>query len=56
MKTFSKKFKELNKQCGLCSANFEIWLSNSRINDERKEKIQNRFLSYCPACSRADGR
>jgi len=52
MRIIKKKEKQLNRQCGVCSANFEIWLGNLRASDERKEKINGHFFKYCPACSR----
>lgn len=54
MKNISKKIKETGRQCGVCEANFEIWLNNSRLPEERKEKIGERFLRYCPVCARID--
>lgn len=49
-----KKIKETKTQCSLCVAQFEVWLNNLRINEERKEKIQQHFLGYCPVCARFD--
>lgn len=56
MKGVRKKLDEIGRQCSLCSAKFEIWLNNAKISDEKKEKIQRHFLSYCPACVRVDER
>ena len=52
MKYVAQKIREERKQCSLCAARFEIWLDNSRLNDEKREKIEQRLLSYCPVCSR----
>lgn len=56
MKNISKKSKEVENRCGVCEANFEIWLNNLRASDERKEKISEHLLSYCPVCSRTGKR
>ncbi|MCX6721739.1 MAG: hypothetical protein NTY04_00905 [Candidatus Staskawiczbacteria bacterium] len=56
MKKFKNKMKQLGEQCSICSAKFEIWLNNSRISDERREKMGQYLLSYCPACSRTGER
>jgi hypothetical protein len=53
MKTETKKGENIKKQCGLCQAEFEVWLDNEKLSDERKEKISEKVLSYCPACSKA---
>ena len=45
----NKKNKK-NMQCVLCQANFEVWVSNERMPEE---KLRLHFLSYCPACTRA---
>jgi hypothetical protein len=45
----NKKNKK-NMQCVLCQANFEVWVSNERMPEE---KLRSHFLSYCPACTRA---
>lgn len=50
MKRIKQKIKEMQNQCSLCAANFEVWLNNSRLSDERREKISEKLLSYCPAC------
>ncbi len=50
MKNIKRKIKDAAKQCGVCVAGFEIWLNNSRINEERREKVSQRLLSYCPVC------
>lgn len=50
MKNNGKKFENAQKQCGLCTAHFEVWLGNSRLSDERKEKIGQHFGKYCPIC------
>jgi len=48
----NKKNKK-NMQCVLCQANFEVWVSNERMPEEKEEKLRLHFLSYCPACTRA---
>lgn len=51
------KFEKLSNesaQCALCEANFEIWMSNQRLNESREENIRSQFLKYCPACTKAD--
>lgn len=52
----TKKIKEAKMQCSLCAARFEIWLNNSRISDEKKEKISEHLLAHCPVCERVDER
>lgn len=52
MKKIKQKIKETENQCNLCAASFEVWLNNLRLSEERREKIENRMLSYCPVCSR----
>ncbi|MGD0577280.1 MAG: hypothetical protein ABSA74_04350 [Candidatus Staskawiczbacteria bacterium] len=47
------KNQEASNQCSLCAAKFEIWLNNSRLSDEKKEKISELMLYYCPVCERA---
>jgi len=54
MKYATQKIKQEVTQCSLCAAKFEIWLDNTRINDERKERVSQNMLSYCPACRRVD--
>jgi DNA-directed RNA polymerase subunit RPC12/RpoP len=49
-----EKNKIESQQCGKCSAEFEIWLSNSRMSEDKKEKMANHLLAHCPACSRVD--
>jgi len=48
-----KKTKGKNMQCILCQANFQVWLDNLNIKEERKEKISQHFLKYCPVCTKA---
>jgi len=50
MKNEGKKFKSAQKQCGFCTANFEIWLNNSKLSEDKKEKISQNFGKYCPIC------
>jgi len=54
LKYATLKNQELSGQCSICAAKFEIWLSNSRLSDEKKEKISEHMLYYCPACEKAD--
>jgi hypothetical protein len=56
MKNMTKKikFKQMGEQCSLCAAKFEIWLNNSRLSEERKERISEHLLSYCPVCGKVD--
>ncbi len=54
MKYATQKIKEESRQCSICAAQFEIWLSNSRISEEKKEKMAQHLLAYCPVCSRVD--
>ena len=54
MKSVKDKIKKTSLQCGLCRAQFEVSLNNSRLSDERKEKIGQHFLKYCPVCERVD--
>jgi hypothetical protein len=54
MKNEEKKIKEKSRQCSLCSAGFEVWLDNLKIDEERKERISGRMLSYCPVCTKVD--
>jgi len=51
-----KKIKRKTMQCILCQANFQTWLNNLELSDERKEKISQHFLDYCPACTKFDGK
>ncbi|MCX6724130.1 MAG: hypothetical protein NT155_03120 [Candidatus Staskawiczbacteria bacterium] len=53
MKYATQKIKTESGQCSICSAKFEVWLDNSKLDDERKEKIGEKLLSYCPVCSRS---
>lgn len=41
-------------QCATCGANFEVWLGNQRLSENREEKMRSHFLQYCPDCSKAD--
>lgn len=50
MKKVAKKTKSREVQCTLCQANFQVWLNNLKMNEERKEKIETHLLSYCPVC------
>jgi uncharacterized protein with PIN domain len=54
MKYIKKKFKEMGNQCSLCAAKFEVWLNNSGVDEERREKISQHMLSYCPVCGKVD--
>jgi uncharacterized protein with PIN domain len=54
MRNVTKKLKKEREQCILCAAKLEIWVDNSKISEERKEKISQHLLSYCPVCVRAD--
>jgi hypothetical protein len=56
MKYATQRIKKESEQCSLCSAKFEIWMDNSSISEERKEKISNHLLKYCPVCAKADGK
>jgi len=56
MKSIKQKIKVEGEQCSLCAAKFEVWLDNSIMSDEKKEKIGQHLLSYCPACSRTRGK
>jgi hypothetical protein len=53
MKNNKKKEEQLNKQCSICSAKLEVSLDNSGISEERREKIGQHLLQYCPVCSKA---
>lgn len=54
MKNVIKKIKKEGEQCSLCAAKLEIWVDNSKFSEERKEKINQHLLSYCPICARTD--
>jgi len=54
MNKIKNKTKQTGGQCAMCSANFEIWLNNSKLPEEKREKIGEHFLSYCPVCSKSD--
>ena len=54
MKKVLEKNKIEKQQCIRCAAEFEIWLSNSKISEEKKEKMANHLLAHCPVCSRVD--
>jgi len=54
MKSIKRKIKQAGKICGVCEAKFEIWVDSLKITDKRKEKISQKLLNYCPACSIAD--
>jgi len=54
MKNTKKKIEEISRQCGFCTAEFEIWLDNSRFNQDREERLHGRFLKFCPVCARID--
>jgi hypothetical protein len=56
MEYATQKIEKESEQCSLCSAKFEIWLNDSRINEERKEKINKHLLKYCPVCAKANGK
>jgi hypothetical protein len=56
MKAVRGKNKKIEMQCSLCAAEFEIWMNNSRINEEKKERMSQHLLQYCPACSRAESK
>jgi hypothetical protein len=51
MKYATQKIKKQTEQCSLCQAQFEIQLNNSRLSEERKERISQHILRYCPVCS-----
>jgi len=38
------------KNCRLCLAEFEVWLSTLNFAPEREEKLRNKSFIYCPAC------
>jgi hypothetical protein len=48
-----KKINAESGQCGMCEAKFQVWLDNLKASDERKEKISDKLLSYCPVCLRS---
>ncbi len=54
MKKATQKNKVESQQCGKCAAEFEIWLSNSKISEDKKEKMAGHLLAHCPVCSRVD--
>jgi len=54
MNKIKNKIKNIGQQCAVCSANFEIWMNNSKLPEEKREKINEHFLSYCPVCSKSD--
>lgn len=56
MKYATQKIKKDSDQCSLCAAQFEIMLDNSRLSEEKREKIGQHLLNYCPACSRVRGK
>ena len=49
-----EKNKLAEQQCSRCAAEFEIWLSNSKISEEKREKMGEHLLTNCPTCSRVD--
>jgi hypothetical protein len=53
-KYMTLKSNGTSEQCSICSAKFEIWLSNARLSDEKRERISTKLTDYCPACKRAD--
>ncbi|MCX6721430.1 MAG: hypothetical protein NT026_02405 [Candidatus Staskawiczbacteria bacterium] len=51
------KLKRLSKdalQCAVCHANFDVWVGNQRLNENREENLRKHFLSYCPTCAKTD--
>ena len=50
-KIIEKNISE-KQQCSRCAAEFEIWLTNLEIDDEKKEKIADHLLAHCPVCAR----
>ena len=54
MKYATQKIKKDSEQCSLCAAEFEIMLDNSRLSEEKKEKMAKHLLIHCPVCSRVE--
>jgi hypothetical protein len=53
MNTENEKKRAIkNMQCVLCQADFQAWLENLNLPEERKEKISKHFLEYCPVCTK----
>lgn len=52
-KKINKNVQAKSMQCAVCSAKFKMWLDNSRLKEERQEKISEHLLEYCPVCSKA---
>jgi len=42
-------------RCGICVANFQVWLNSLGVAERRREKIEQRIFSYCPVCQKTEG-
>jgi hypothetical protein len=60
MKEQKFKFVKLKRlasdalQCAVCHANFDVWVGNQRLSENREEGLRKKFLTYCPACAKVD--
>ena len=52
MKVIKEKIGKKSEQCSLCQTQFEIQLNNSKLSEERREKVAKHVLRYCPVCSK----
>lgn len=51
VKNFNKlAMKNIEKNCEVCKAGFEAWMSTLNFSEEREEKMRSHFLKYCPEC------
>jgi len=44
------KEKKIERDCKLCMAGFEVWVSNLNFASEREEEMRKKLLDYCPVC------
>ncbi|MDD2913658.1 MAG: hypothetical protein WCZ99_01950 [Candidatus Paceibacterota bacterium] len=50
MKKTVKNYKNIKKECNLCMANFNAWLSTLNYDKDKEEAVQSRLYNYCPVC------
>lgn len=50
MKKSKLSYKSLKRECNLCKASFDAWLSTLNYDNDREEALKERVHNYCPIC------
>ena len=50
MKKLKTGYKAIKRECNLCKAGFQAWLSSLNYDNNKEEAMRERIHNYCPIC------